>query len=36
MLQLGMNFIHVINFSNVQNVLSISGMYVMSRVRIFV
>ena len=32
----GMNFIHVINFSNIQNVLRISATYVMSRVRIFV
>ena len=36
MSQFGINFIHVINFSNVQNVLRISVMYVMSRVRIFV
>jgi len=36
MSQFGMNFIHVINFSNVQNVLRISVMYVIRRVRIFV
>ena len=36
MSQFGMNFIHVINFSNVQNVLFISVIYVMSRVKIFV
>ena len=36
MSQFGINFIHVINFSNVQNVLRISVMYVMSRVRTFV
>jgi len=36
MSQFGMNFIHVINFSTVQNVLRISVMYVISRVRIFV
>ena len=36
MSQFGINVIHVINFSNVQNVLRISVMYVMSRVRIFV
>jgi len=34
MSQFGINFIHVINFSDVQNVLCISVMYVMSRVRI--
>jgi len=32
----GTNFIHVINVSNVQNVLRVSVMCVMSRVRIFV
>jgi len=32
--QFDINFIHVINFSNVQNVLRISVMYVMSKVRI--
>jgi len=32
--QFGIYFIHVIYFSNVQNVLRISVMYVMSRVRI--
>jgi len=36
MFQFGINFIHVLNFSNVQNILRISVMYVMSRVRIFV
>jgi len=36
MSQFGINFIHVINFSNVQNGLRISIMYVMGRVRIFV
>jgi len=36
MSQFGINFIHVINFSEVQNVLRISAMYVMSIVRIFV
>ena len=36
MSQVSINFIHVINFSNVQNVLRICVMYVMSRVRIFV
>ena len=36
MSQFGMNFIHVISFSNVQNILFISVMYVMSRVKIFV
>jgi len=30
-----MNFIHVINFSKVQNVLRISVVYVKSRVRFF-
>jgi len=34
--QFDINFIHVIHFYNVQNVLRISVMYVMSRVRIFV
>jgi len=34
MSQFGINFIHVINFSDVQNVLCISVMYVMSRIRI--
>jgi len=33
---IGINFIHVINIYNVQNVLHISVMYVMSKVRIFV
>ena len=36
MSQFGINVIHVINFSNVQNVLRISVIYVMNRVRIFV
>jgi len=35
MSQFGMNFIHVINFSKVQNVLRISVVYVKSRVRFF-
>ena len=35
MSQFGINFIHVINFSNVQNIFRISVMYVMSRIRIF-
>ena len=35
MSQFGMNFIHVINFSYVQNVLRVFVMYVISRVRIF-
>jgi len=35
MSQFGMNFTHVINFSNVQNVLRVFVMYVISRVRIF-
>jgi len=35
MSQFGMNFIHVTNFSNVQNVLRISIVYVISKVRIF-
>jgi len=30
MSQFGINFVHVINFSNVQNVLCISVMYMMS------
>jgi len=36
MWQFGINVIHVLNFSNVQNILRISVMYVMSRLRIFV
>jgi len=36
MSQFGINFIHVTKSSNVQNVLRISVMYVISRVRIFV
>jgi len=36
MSQFGINAINVINYSNVQNACSISAMYVMSRVRIFV
>jgi len=36
MSQFGINLIHVINFSNVQNVLRSSVMYAMSRVRISV
>jgi len=36
MSQFGIIFIHVTNFSNVQNVLRISVIYVMSGVRIFV
>jgi len=32
----GMNFIHVINVSSVQNVLGISVIYVVSRVTIFI
>jgi len=35
MLQFGINFIHVINVSNVQSVLRISVTNEMSRVRIF-
>jgi len=36
MSQFGIHLIHVINFSNVQNALRISVMYVVSRVSIFV
>jgi len=36
MSQFGINFIHVINFSNLQNVVRISVMPVISRVRILV
>jgi len=36
MSQFAINFIHVINFSNVQNVLHISVIYVMSREKVFV